>query len=61
MCTSTGNGDIHPVLDRVDKRVTQEMNKQLMAPFTREEIETAMRQMNPAKSPSPDGISPLFY
>ena len=38
-----------------------EMNELIIAKFTSEEIEKALKQMASLKSPSPDGMPPLFY
>lgn len=37
------------------------MNDQLISNFIAAEVELAMRQMAPLKSPRPDGMPPLFY
>ncbi|KAL0448671.1 UNVERIFIED_CONTAM: LINE-1 retrotransposable element O protein [Sesamum latifolium] len=49
------------VLASVESRVTENMNSQLIRSFTIEEIMQALNQMNPLKSPGPDGMSPIFY
>jgi hypothetical protein len=36
-------------------------NSALVAPFTEEEIKTAIFSMNPNKAPGPDGFPILFY
>ena len=38
--------------------ITEEMNNILTTTFTKEEVEKALKQMKPLKSPSPDGIPP---
>ncbi|XP_035551053.1 uncharacterized protein LOC118349651 [Juglans regia] len=45
----------------VVSRVTDEMLQQLDRPCTVEEVEVALRQMSPFKSPGPDGFSAGFY
>ncbi|KAL0394948.1 UNVERIFIED_CONTAM: hypothetical protein Slati_4461000 [Sesamum latifolium] len=42
-------------------RVTEDMNAMLTQPFTMEEVNLALKQMHPLKSPGPDGMSPIFY
>ncbi|XP_075663011.1 uncharacterized protein LOC142632511 [Castanea sativa] len=49
------------ILETVFPSVTQEMNAQLLRPFTREKIEIAIKQMEPIMAPGPDGMPPLFY
>ncbi|XP_042962601.1 uncharacterized protein LOC122296871 [Carya illinoinensis] len=45
----------------LDLRVTSTMNDDLQKPFTREEVEIALRQMGPYKSLGPDGYNACFY
>ena len=37
------------------------MNNMLLEEFTQEEVKKALFQMNPTKTPGPDGINPLFF
>ncbi|KAL0360943.1 UNVERIFIED_CONTAM: putative mitochondrial protein, partial [Sesamum radiatum] len=37
------------------------MNETLSQPFTSNEITCALKHMHPLKSPTPDGMSPIFY
>ena len=48
-------------LGAITKRVTQEMNEELVAEFKAEEVWQALQQMHPTKAPGPDGMSPIFY
>ncbi|XP_050260094.1 uncharacterized protein LOC126705233 [Quercus robur] len=41
--------------------VTEEMNEVLNGEYTKEEVVTALNQMEPLKSPGPDGLPPLFF
>lgn len=45
----------------VEKRVTDNMNRDLLEPFTAEELKAALNQMAPFKSPGPDGYSACYY
>lgn len=47
-------------LDGLVPKVNQSMNNSLMAPFTRTEIENAIKQMFPTKAPGPDGYLAIF-
>lgn len=49
------------VWDALKCKVTPEINKQLMEPFTSDEVVTALRQMHPSKAPGPDGMPPYFF
>ncbi|XP_059449513.1 uncharacterized protein LOC132180640 [Corylus avellana] len=56
-----GTSGLEECLDGLESRVTMEMNRRLLAVFTCEEIEAALAQMGPLKSPSPDGYAAVFY
>jgi hypothetical protein len=45
----------------LEARVTSSMNDELLQEFTMEDIDAALSQMHPLKSPSPDGFSACFY
>ena len=49
------------VLATVQKKVTTDMNKDLLAEYSDQEIRKALFQMHPSKSPGPDGMSPCFF
>lgn len=53
--------DIDDVLQDLQSKVMDQMNSRLIATFTRCEVERAIKQMHPTKSPGPDGFSTLFY
>ena len=41
--------------------VSNYMNIALMCPYSREEVEVAIKQMAPLKALGPDGMPPVFY
>ncbi|GAU36186.1 hypothetical protein TSUD_274640 [Trifolium subterraneum] len=55
------DGDHDPVLNLIQPRVTDDDNFVLTAPITKVEIQQALFQMHPDKSPGPDGFYPAFY
>ncbi|OMO96399.1 reverse transcriptase [Corchorus capsularis] len=55
------HSDVEQVLGVVERRVTADMNAQLVREFTMEEIRVATFDMGADKSPGPDGMPPLFY
>ncbi|GAU45240.1 hypothetical protein TSUD_291240 [Trifolium subterraneum] len=55
------NGEQEPILNLIQRRVTEEDNIYLAAPITKDEIQQALFQMHPNKSPGPDGFNPAFY
>jgi hypothetical protein len=59
--TSGDPTGIAECLEAVEPRVTEEMNTMLLQEFTVGEIEVALHQMHPLKSPGPDGFAACFY
>ena len=49
------------VVEAVDPKVFDEMNQYLIKQFTRDEIEAALKQMHPTKSPGPNGMPAIFF
>ena len=48
-------------LENVEKRVTMEMNAELLQPFTEMEVGTAIHQMAPMKALGLDGFDAYFF
>lgn len=57
--SNPSNSDIDQVLASVDSVMTEEMNGVLTRIFTSDQVETALGQMHPLKSPA-DGFLALF-
>ncbi|GAU36575.1 hypothetical protein TSUD_362450 [Trifolium subterraneum] len=55
------DGDHDPFLNLIQPRVTDDDNFFLTAPITKVEVQQALFQMHPDKSPGPDGFNPAFY
>lgn len=53
--------DINRCIANVPETVTEEINRRLLRPFSREEIVVALGQIHPIKAPGPDGMSEAFY
>lgn len=49
------------VLQCVQRRVTQEMNESLLAPFSGDEVWAALESIGDLKAPGPDGMPSVFY
>ncbi|GAU40727.1 hypothetical protein TSUD_14120 [Trifolium subterraneum] len=54
-------GDHDPVLNLIQSQVTDDDNFFLTTPITKVEIQQALFQMHPDKSPGPDEFNPAFY
>jgi hypothetical protein len=59
--SSAGLSNMEDCLSAVTARVPPEMNEKLAAVFTPEEVDQALAQMHPLKSPGPDGFGACFY
>ena len=53
--------DSEASLGAVGRRVSEAMNAELLKEFKEEEVWRALMQMHPTKSPSLDGMSPIFF
>ena len=59
--TSSEPMNLDEILEQIPTMVTEEMNSELLKEFIAEEVESALKQMAPLKSPGPDGMPSLFY
>jgi len=59
--TTTNPTQMDIVLDKVDRVVTPDINLTLLQPYLPEEVQQALFQMHPSKSPGSDGMSPFFF
>ena len=59
--TASNNLNMDDVLASMDRVVTREMVRNLVRPYTTEEVRTAFFQMHPSKAPGLDGVSPFFF
>jgi hypothetical protein len=59
---STENNIVQPdFLEKIIPKVTQQMNEDLIAPFTGEDVKNAAFSIGDLKAPGPDGLHALFY
>ena len=58
---TANHADDRDILKCVQRRISDEQNKLLIAPVTEEEVKEALFSMHPDKSPGIDGISLAFY
>ncbi len=49
------------MLERVQHKISLEMNQSFSQMFTGEEVEKALYQIGPLKASGPDGLPPVFY
>ena len=59
--TTSGPNSFEEILEQIPQVVSTDMNQELTREFMAEEVEIALKQMAPLKSPGPDGMPPLFY
>ena len=58
---SNGITNASAIVGAVQTMVTESMNRGLVQEFQATEVVKALKQMHPKKSPSPNGMPPLFY
>ena len=56
-----GTTGMDTVLNSVPVKVTHAMNEGITAPYTGDEVKTALFQMYPTKAPGPDGYPTHFF
>lgn len=59
--TKDAGRDDTNALAALECKITPEMNEILTKPFTKEDVQTTIKHMHPAKAPGPDGMTPLFF
>ena len=59
--TSSNLWRIGEVVVGIPCSILDEMNQSLNVEYTREDVVTALKQMEPLKAPSPNGLPPLFF
>ena len=59
--TSSNPSMIEAMVDQIPCSINDEMDGELLADFTREEVVVALKQMDPLKAPGSDGLPPLFF
>lgn len=57
---ATDGGHNIEVLDCVEKKITNDQNSVLLAPFTENDVKVALFDMHLDNSPGPDGMNPIF-
>ncbi|KAL5571442.1 hypothetical protein UlMin_021039 [Ulmus minor] len=55
------SNDLDSITSFVSPRVIHDMNRQLLGPFTTEDVKRALMDMHPMKAPGPDGMPALFF
>jgi hypothetical protein len=61
LCTSEVNAVDPAVMEKVQRKVTAEMNEKLLAPFSAEDVKKVAFSIGDMKAPGPDGIHAFFY
>ena len=59
--TSCSTNRIEEVINTIPTWVTDDMNAELTKTFSSEEVQRALHQIHPTKSPGPDGMSAIFF
>ncbi|KAA3474146.1 reverse transcriptase [Gossypium australe] len=59
--TASNSTGVYRLLDLVEKRITTDMNDELLRPFSEEEIWQVVKSTAPIKAPGIDGFLALFF
>ncbi|KAA3489692.1 reverse transcriptase [Gossypium australe] len=58
---TNGVANLREVLEGVEESISVEANEDLLAPFSEDEVLTALKGMGPTKAPGPDGFPAIFF
>ena len=63
LCTTTNlsRQQTEATLKKMPRRITDEMNEELVRPFSEDEIKESLFQMCPTKDPGLDGFPVVFF
>ena len=59
--TTSSPTNFNDILEAVETKVSPSMNHMLTSDFTAREVEQALKQMHPQKTPGQNGMPPLFF
>ena len=59
--SSSSPSELEKILEKVQPSVTKPINLTLLKDFSRDEVESALKQMEPITAPGLDGMPPIFY
>lgn len=59
--TNLSRQQMEATLKKMPRRITDEMNEELVRPFSEDEIKEALFQMCPTKDPGSDGFPAIFF
>ncbi|CAI9772095.1 unnamed protein product [Fraxinus pennsylvanica] len=59
--SSTGSNNHDAILNKMENKLTPDMNNNLIQPFTTVEVAQALKEMHPTKALGPDCMPPLFF
>jgi hypothetical protein len=59
--TSEVQGTDPAMLEKIQPKITHDMNEKLLAPFTPEEVRKVAFSIGNFKAPGPDGLHAIFY
>lgn len=58
---TTTQSNWNEVVDCIERSITEAQNVEFLREVSEAEVNEVFFQMNPDKSPSPDGMTPVFY